>query len=114
MSLHSPRFVIDLAFGGAVLIAAFAGGAGMARSADSYCGDRDRIVAQLIAENGESRRSVGLQQDAQTMEIFANAETGTWTIIVAMPSGLACLVASGDAFQEYGARPASLRVDDRT
>jgi len=76
----------------------------------ALCGPRDRIVAQLADRHGETRRAVGLQQNMQVMETYANSETGSWTIIVAMPSGVACLVAAGEAFQsEAGAEPVAKR-----
>jgi hypothetical protein len=65
----------------------------------AFCGPRDRIVEQLADKHGETRRAVGLQQNMQVMETFANTETGSWTIIVSMPTGVACLVAAGEAFQ---------------
>ena len=33
------------------------------------------------------------------VEVFASRDTGTWTITVTRPSGLTCLVASGQAFE---------------
>jgi hypothetical protein len=33
------------------------------------------------------------------IEIFANAESGTWTITVSLPDGATCLVASGSNFE---------------
>jgi hypothetical protein len=65
----------------------------------AFCGPRERIVAQLADKHGETRRAVGLQQNMQVMELYANDGTGSWTIIVAMPTGVACLVAAGEAFQ---------------
>lgn len=64
-----------------------------------HCGPRDRIVQLLHDKHGESRVSFGLQQNMQVMETYANSETGSWTIIVALPTGLACLVAAGEAWQ---------------
>ncbi|MEL7465776.1 MAG: hypothetical protein AAFN79_17030 [Pseudomonadota bacterium] len=63
------------------------------------CGQRDQIVSQLQSVHGESRQAVGLQQNARVMETYANPETGSWTIIVSTPTGVACLVAAGEAFQ---------------
>ncbi|MEM7525154.1 MAG: hypothetical protein AAF360_15640, partial [Pseudomonadota bacterium] len=69
------------------------------------CGERDKVISQLQSIHGESRQSVGLQRDARVMETYANPDTGSWTIIVSMPSGMACLVAAGEAFQgEAGGR----------
>jgi hypothetical protein len=33
------------------------------------------------------------------VEVFASAETGTWTITVTNATGTTCLVASGQAFE---------------
>ena len=65
----------------------------------NLCGQRDQVVAQLQAVHGESRQNVGLQPNARVMETFANPETGSWTIIVSLPSGVSCLVAAGEAYQ---------------
>ena len=71
--------------------------AGQAQAA--MCGNRDMVVEQLTAVHGEARISVGLQRNSQIMETYANADTGSWTIIVTTPAGMACLVAAGEAFQ---------------
>ncbi len=33
------------------------------------------------------------------MEIYASDETGSWTIIVTLPDGMACLVAAGQSYE---------------
>lgn len=63
------------------------------------CGPHDRIVEQLASEYGESRQSIGLGLNNAVVEVFANLETGTWTITVTAPAGPTCLVAAGEAFQ---------------
>ena len=63
------------------------------------CGKRDQVISQLQSVHGESRQSVGLQPNARVMETFANPDTGTWTIIVSLPTGMSCLVAAGEAYQ---------------
>jgi hypothetical protein len=42
---------------------------------------------------------MGLGANNAVVEVFASEETGTWTITVTMPSGLTCLVASGQSFE---------------
>ncbi len=63
------------------------------------CGTRDHVVTRLADKYGETRRSMGLGANNQIVEIFASDETGTWTITVTMPTGMTCLVASGQAFE---------------
>ena len=67
--------------------------------AQMVCGKRDAIVAQLERKYGETRRSVGLQQDRAVVEVYASDETGSWTILVTDTDGKSCLMAAGDAFE---------------
>ena len=63
------------------------------------CGERQAIVDQLTNKYGESRQNVGLNANNSLVEIFASAATGTWTILVTMPTGMSCLVAAGQSWQ---------------
>lgn len=64
------------------------------------CAARADIVAQLEKKYGETRRAAGLQNRGSVTEIFASEKTGTWTIIVTRPDGVACAVAAGEAWQQ--------------
>lgn len=98
----------------AALACAFTIAAASGASAQGgLCGQRDQIVSQLKSVHGESRQAVGLQQNSRVMETYANPETGSWTIIVSMPTGVACLVAAGEAFQANAeAGEAAAKRDD--
>ncbi len=63
-----------------------------------------REVALYWFENkfGETQQSIGLDSDGALMELFASAETGTWTIIMTLDNGITCMVASGDDFENVG------------
>ena len=69
-----------------------------ARSEGAQCAARDAVVERLASGYGETRRSVGLAGNA-VMEVYASDDTGTWTVLVTMANGMACLVASGDNYQ---------------
>ncbi|QDL90959.1 hypothetical protein FDP22_03635 [Paroceanicella profunda] len=62
------------------------------------CGNRTVIIQRLAEKYGETRQSMGLQRDQGVIEIFASQESGTWTILMTMPNGMACLVAAGEAW----------------
>ena len=79
-----------------------------AQGRPNVCAKRDKLVAELRKSHGETRQSVGLQRNNGVVETFANTETGTWTIIVSLPTGMSCLVAAGEAFQK-DAKKVSLR-----
>ncbi|OZB17090.1 MAG: hypothetical protein B7X55_06840 [Rhodobacterales bacterium 34-62-10] len=63
------------------------------------CAPRDRVVERLAATYGETRRSMGLGANNAVVEVFASDTSGSWTITVTLPTGLTCLVASGQAFE---------------
>ena len=68
--------------------------------AQSRCGAREKIVAHLAAKYGEQQRSVGIQGGGEVIEIYTNADSGTWTIILTNTRGMSCLMAAGEAFQQ--------------
>ena len=84
-------FALSLGFVGLIL----ATQAGFA----AQCGPREAVLAQLAEKWGETRRGIGLAANQQVVEIFASAETGSWTITVTLPDGRTCLMASGEGFE---------------
>jgi len=65
----------------------------------SACGERSSIVERLSNKYGESRRSMGLNHNNGVVEVFASEETGTWTILLTMPTGQSCLIAAGQNWE---------------
>ena len=63
------------------------------------CAPRAAVVAQLAQKYLETRRSIGITGNGMVMEVYASAESGTWTITMTTPQGLTCLVASGQGFE---------------
>lgn len=48
---------------------------------------------------------MGLSASGALMELWANRETGTWTLTATNPAGLTCVIGSGDAFDMAPAPP---------
>ncbi len=67
--------------------------------AQSLCGERKAVIAELHARYGETPRSIGLAQDRGIVEVYASDRTGSWTILLTTTAGQTCLIASGDAFE---------------
>lgn len=63
------------------------------------CAPRDLVLSTLETKYGETRRSIGIAANNGVIEVFASAETGSWTITITMVDGLTCLVASGENFE---------------
>jgi len=74
-------------------------GSSIASAQASSCAPRDIIVGRLADKYGETRKSMGLNQNNGVVEVFASLETGTWTILVTMPTGMSCLMAAGQNWE---------------
>jgi hypothetical protein len=74
-------------------------------SAQSLCGAREAVIDMLGERYGETVRSVGLAGRDRIVEVFASEETGSWTILVTNVAGVACLVASGQHYEQVAAGP---------
>lgn len=62
------------------------------------CADRDTVVDRLASHYDESFTAGGLQtvKDKQTfVEVWTSEETGTFTVMLTMPDGTTCVVATG-------------------
>ena len=88
-------FALSLGFGGMLWLTQTAEAA--------QCAPREQVVAGLATGFDEVRRGAGLTRNhegqAQVVEVFTSA-AGTWTVVVTMPDGMTCLVASGEAWQD--------------
>ncbi len=66
--------------------------------AESVCGERSRFLDQLHDRFGESPAAIGLVSNGQVLEVLTS-ENGSWTILLTAPSGLACVMASGESWE---------------
>ena len=90
--MEKLMFALSLGFAGLIL-------ATQAGWAAPQCAPRDGVLTALTQKYGETRRGIGLAGTEQVMELFANADSGSWTITVTLPDGMMCLVATGQAFE---------------
>ena len=66
------------------------------------CAPRGDVIGMLSESFGEVGHGGGLTRQT-AVEIWANDESGTWTIITTRPDGMSCIVASGS---DWGPIPA--------
>jgi hypothetical protein len=80
--------------------------AGKAEAAPQ-CGNHDKIVEVLGDKFKETRRVMGVVNSTAVMEIFMSTQ-GTWTIVITDTSGLSCITASGEEWQDVPVAVAGL------
>lgn len=76
-----------------------------ANAQQARCADRARVLDMLQTRFGETRRGMGIAAERAVMELFASAETGSWTITVTFAGGTTCLLASGHGFEAVDEMP---------
>ncbi len=86
---------------GVALIAFQAAPAG----AQAACGDRAKMITHLGATFSEHPVAMGLTSTGAVIEVLTSP-SGTWTFLVTDPSGLTCMVASGDGWESLSITPA--------
>lgn len=80
------------------------GSAAAAAAQPPNCAPRDLVIQRLAGRYGETLRNQGLlSRDSTMVEVFSSEETGTWTILMTRPDGLACLLAAGQQWEQVTA-----------
>jgi hypothetical protein len=86
----------------AALAAALAVSAGAAGAQTGpKCAPAADVIARLTSKYGETLQAEGLRGGTSVVQIYANAETGTWTVLDVGVSGLACLISAGEAWSGF-------------
>jgi hypothetical protein len=80
--------------------------AGKAEAAPQ-CSNHDKIVDALGNKFKETRRVMGVVNSTAVMEIFMSPQ-GTWTIVITDTSGISCITASGEEWQDVPVAVAGL------
>lgn len=65
----------------------------------AQCAPTAQVLDALVNKYGEQQITHGATPSGAIIQVWANAETGTWSAIVHRPDGVSCLVASGDSFE---------------
>jgi hypothetical protein len=81
------------------VLVAVAGIIPTAAQAQMMCGERTKVIAGLAQGYSETPTSMGLTSNGAVVEVLSSP-SGTFTIIVTQPSGLTCLMASGEDWEE--------------
>jgi hypothetical protein len=80
-----------------IALAAFLGAA--PAEAASLCGKREDFVKALTDKYHETTKAMGITGQTSLVEIYAS-KAGTWTILVTQPSGVTCIIAAGNSWED--------------
>jgi hypothetical protein len=67
--------------------------------AQGRCGPHGEIVKVLNGKYQEYRHALGLINEKAVLEVYISRK-GTWTMLVTDRSGITCILAAGDAWDE--------------
>jgi len=65
------------------------------------CAPRERVLAFVIDQRGETRLAAGEAARGASVELYAS-DSGSWTLLLNLPDGRACLLANGENFTATG------------
>lgn len=63
------------------------------------CAARPVVIERLQSVYGETRQSIAMGERGAVFEMWANNDTGSWTLTFTMPDGMTCLATSGESFE---------------
>ena len=66
--------------------------------AQTMCGERRAVVANLEQTYSEAPVSIGLASNGAVIEVLASP-SGSFTIILTQPNGLSCVMAAGENWE---------------
>lgn len=85
------------------------GAAALAPPADAQsratCFDRDTLIVILKDRFNETLTGGGLQDPGQFLEIWSSQTTGSFTVFITYPTGMSCVVASGNDWHNASTEP---------
>ena len=64
------------------------------------CGDRTSLLKLLSDKYKEKPRALGLSTTGNVMFEVYTSQAGTWTITMTTKTGITCIMAAGDSWQE--------------
>ena len=66
--------------------------------AQQTCGERTQFMNKLEETFAEHPIAMGLTKKGAVLEVFAS-QKGSWTFLITLPSGLTCVVESGQSWE---------------
>lgn len=85
----------------AIMIAFSAQAAHDGEAAQQPCAPMPALEQMLSEQFGETIQFYGLRSDSTLMLMFANIESGTWTLVAMTPQQIGCILTDGENYRVY-------------
>ncbi|MBR9863016.1 MAG: hypothetical protein GYB24_06195 [Rhodobacteraceae bacterium] len=69
-------------------------------AAAAPCGPRAELVTYLAEKYQEVRRGAGLSSATRVVELWSSTQTGSFSVLLSYPNGMACVLATGTNWSE--------------
>jgi hypothetical protein len=70
--------------------------------AQTACGDRAKFIETLSRKFDEMPSAFGIAGQKNLIELFVS-KSGSWTMLMTRPSGMACIIATGQSWEQFPA-----------
>ena len=87
------------AFGPIALTLTLLLGVQASASAQSVCTTHPEMAKQLKSRYSEAPVAIGLAVNAGVIEVFSTGDGATWTMVLTLPDGMSCVMATGEAWE---------------
>lgn len=88
------RLAFVLAFAGFLAVSV------QATAETASCAAREDVLTMLSQKYAEAPVAVGRADNGGLIEVLSSLDGETWTIIITMPSGVTCMVAAGEDWEQ--------------
>lgn len=97
-------------FAGLVLSVVAGSSIAEAAQPNHSCTDRNSALSHLSKKFREEPVAIGLASNGGVVEVLTNNAGTTWSIIITMPDGTACMVAAGEHWEPVQPIKAGSRI----
>ncbi len=98
VSASFARICGILVIAASLVLTSFAGLTGNSAGAQTIPVDRAKLAKELSEKHAEESIAMGIANNGGVMELFANENGDTWTLILTMPDGRSFLIGTGESW----------------
>ena len=84
------------------LLAAAVSVGAVSAKAETFCGDRTKLIDTLAKKYEEVPSAFGIVGQKNLVELFVS-KSGSWTMLMTQSSGATCIMAAGQSWEQFPA-----------